>query len=68
MRSIEEHIKAASEEMKKLKPRDHVLLPLMKKTFQGRRMLVQVDAESVQHILDIYAALRRVVVVSQTFL
>ena len=37
----------APEEMKKPKPKDSVLLPLMKHTFHDRRIFVQNDAASV---------------------
>ena len=50
--SVAEHAKALNEEMKKPKPRDSVLLPLMKHTFHDRRIFVQNDASSVTEILS----------------
>ena len=67
-RCITEHNKAILEEMKKQKPRDTVLLPLMKNTFQDRRMFIQNDATSVAEILQIYPALMRQAVVSSLVL
>ena len=58
-RSISEHNKAILEEMKKQKPRDTLILPLMKNTFQDRRIFIQNDATSVKEILQIYPALAR---------
>lgn len=55
-RSVEEHTKALVEEMKKSKPRDAVLLPLMKSTFQDR-IFIQTDAKAVIDILDVYPPL-----------
>ena len=63
-RSVEEHTKALVEEMKKSKPRDAVLLPLMKSTFQDRRIFIQNDAKAVIEILDVYPPLSRPAVVS----
>ena len=58
-RSVAEHAKALNGEMKKPKPRDSVLLPLMKYTFHDRRIFVQNDAASVTEIVDTYPALAR---------
>ena len=58
-RSISEHNKAILEEMKKQKPRDTLLLPLMKNTYHDRRIFIQNDATSVTEILEIYPALVR---------
>ena len=65
-RSVAEHAKALNEEMKKSKPRDSVLLPLMKHTFHDRRIFVQNDAASVTEILDNCPALARPAVVKLT--
>ena len=65
---VAEHAKALNEEMKKPKPRDTVLLPLMKHTFHDRRIFVQNDASSVTEILDIYPALTRPAVVRLTII
>ena len=61
---MKEHNKARHEEMKKPKPRDSLLLPLMKKTFQDRCIFIQNDASAVSDILEHYPALGRPVVVS----
>ena len=62
IQSVQEHNKALHEEMKKANPRDH-LLPLMKSTFDDRRVFVQNDAASVTEIQDSYPALARFSVV-----
>lgn len=62
--SVAEHNKALQEEMQKSKPRDSVLLPLMRSTFYDRRIFIQNDAASVSDILDHYPALYRPAVVS----
>lgn len=54
------------EEMKKSKPRDAILLPVMKSTFQDRRIFIQNDAKSVRESLEVYPALNRPAVVSLT--
>lgn len=64
VRSIQEHNKALHEELSKAKPRDPVILPLMKSTFSERRIYRQNDAISVKETLDVYPALRRPAVVS----
>ena len=56
-RSINEHNKAILEEMKKLKPKDTLLLPLMKN--HDRRVFIQNDATSVAEILQVYPALHQ---------
>ena len=61
--SIEKHMKAISTELLQSKPRDTVLLPLMKSTFAGRRLFVLNDAVSVNQTLEIYPALSRPAVV-----
>ena len=63
-RSISEHYKAVEEEMKKQKPRDALILPLMKSTFHDRRLFIQNDATSVNEILQIHPALVRPATVS----
>ena len=62
-RSIREHTKAMHEEMKKSKPRDSLLLPLMKITFQDRCMFIQNDASTVAEILEHYPARRGITAV-----
>ena len=50
-------------ELEKTRPRDSILLPLMKSTFGARRMFVLSDAISVAAILKEYRALSRPAVV-----
>ena len=63
-RSVEEHNKGLKEEMKKSKPRDNLLLPLMKKTFSSRRIYIQSEASTVAEILEQYPAMVRPAIVS----
>lgn len=63
--SMEKHMRAISSELAKAKPRDTVLLPLMKSTFAPRRLFVLNDADSVNAILQEYPALSRPAVVSR---
>ena len=67
-RSLEQHKKAMDEENKKAKPRDSVLVPLMKSTFSERRMYVQSESASVVDILEMYPALSRPAVVSNIYI
>ena len=62
--SIESHKKAIEDELAKAKPRDTVLLPLLKLTYSERRMYIQEVAASVSDILESYKALSRPAVVS----
>ena len=66
--SIEKHMKAIGSELAKAKPRDTVLLPLMKSTFANRRLFVLNDADSVNAILEEYPALSRPAVVRAVIL
>ena len=52
--TLEIHLKAIEDEMKKAKPRDLVLLPLMKSTFPSQCFYIRNEATSVQQILDKY--------------
>ena len=52
--TMEQHLKAIQEEMGKSKPRDRVLLPLMKVTFQNRLLYIRNDATSVKEIIEKY--------------
>ena len=61
--STESHVSAMSMELSKTKPRDSVLLPLMKSTYPSRRLFILNDATSAKHILDDYPALQRQAVV-----
>lgn len=56
--TLEIHLKAIEDEMKKAKPRDRVLLPLMKSTFPSRCFYIRNEATSVQQILDKYPSLK----------
>lgn len=62
--SLESHKKAIEDELTKAKPRDTVLLPLLKLTYSERRMYIQEVASSVTDILTNYKALSRPTVVS----
>ena len=62
--SVAVHNKALKEEMDKSKPRDSLLLPLMRSTYHDPRLFIQNDATTVADILDQYPALRRPAVVS----
>ena len=62
--SLESHKKAIEDELTKAKPRDTVLLPLLKLTYSERRMYIQEVASSVADILTNYKALSRPAVVS----
>lgn len=62
--TLDQHRKAIEAEMKKAKPRDSVLLPLMKLTFPHRRMYVQNTAITMNDILEKYSVLARPAVVS----
>ena len=62
--SIAEHLKGVTSEMAKEKPRDSVVLPLMRTLFSSRRAYIEHDAEDVSSILEIYPALRCPSVVS----
>ena len=62
--SITEHNKAIVEELKKTKPRDTLLLSLMKSTFHSRRMFIHNDAANVADVLQHYPALVRPAVVN----
>lgn len=65
--TLEQHKKAISAELSKSKPRDTVLLPLMKYTYSERRMLILGDdneEKSVKALLQLYPALSSLAVVS----
>ena len=57
--SCERHFKAISKELEKAKPRDTVLLPLMKLTYSSRRAFVENEAKSVRDIFLKFPALKR---------
>ena len=54
---MEEHKKVIDTELGKAKPRESVLLPLMKSTYGERRMFILNEATSVAIILTNYPAL-----------
>lgn len=59
------HLHEAQKEMQRAKPRDDILLELMKSTFQHRRDRIASGAsQSVQDILERFPALKRPAVVS----
>ena len=62
--TLEQHRKAIANELAKAKPRDAVLLPLLKSTYGERRIFVLNEATSVKSILDKYPALCHPAVVS----
>ena len=62
--STEQHMKAIGDELKKAKPRNAVLLPLLKLTYPDRRMYVQDVATNVANILTKHKALSCPAVVS----
>lgn len=62
--SLALHNKAIGTELAKAKPRDSVLLPLMRSTYGERRMFILNEATSVQAILLQHCALSRPAIVS----
>ena len=61
--SIAQHKKAMSEEMSKAKPKESVVLSLMKMTYQNRYDFICNRAESVQEILEEYPAFQKLAIV-----
>ena len=66
--TVEKHSKAISDELSKVKPRDTLLLPLLKTTFGVRRMYVMNEATCVTDVLNKYPALSRTAAVSDILL
>ncbi|ORU90789.1 MAG: hypothetical protein A6F71_07510 [Cycloclasticus sp. symbiont of Poecilosclerida sp. M] len=62
--TLSQHKAAITTELSKNKPRDTVLLPLMKSTFGERRMFILNEATSVRNILSVYPSLHRPAIVS----
>ena len=62
--TLAQHSKAISSELSKSIPRDTVLLPLMKYTFNDRRALILEGGNSVKAVLDVYPALSSLAIVS----
>lgn len=61
--SLEQHKKALTKEMDKQRPRDTILLQLMKSTYKHRRMNILDGSALVDDVLSTYPALRRQAVV-----
>lgn len=57
--SIEVHKKAIADELAKSKPRDNVLIPLLKSIYHERRLFIQSEATCVKQIIERYPALPR---------
>ena len=57
--TINQHTKAIANEMTKGKPRERILIPLMKSTFSACWLYVTKDATSIEEILKKYPALKR---------
>ena len=62
--TLQQHTKAISDEMKKAKPRDQVLLPLMKTTFTVRWLFITKEAASVKEILEKHPSFKPPAIVS----
>ena len=62
--TVERHKKSISDELRKAKPRDTILLPLLKCTFGERRMFIMNEATCVADVLEHHPALARTAVVS----
>lgn len=62
--SVKRHMKSLDVEMERDKPRDHLLLPLMKSTFSARRMVIQNFEQPVIEFLTTFKAFKRISVVS----
>ena len=66
--SCEKHLKALESEMNKEKPRDSILLPLMKSTFTIRISTMQDEDCTVSEVVSTYGALSHPSVVSYLFI
>ena len=62
--TIERFKNGIAKELMKSKPRDSILLPLMKSTFNERRMYILGEPVSLANILGLYPALKRPAIVS----
>ena len=62
--TLEQNYQAIEEEMKKLRPRDRVLLPLMKATFPERWLFVRKEATCVKEITDKFSCFKFPAIVS----
>ncbi|XP_065893301.1 uncharacterized protein [Dysidea avara] len=63
--TIEQHHKAIKEEMIRAKPRERLLLPLMKSTFPVRWCFIKNEAESVKQVLEAYPCLKLPIIIEQ---
>ena len=63
--SVQGHLKALETELKKAKPRESIVLPLMKSTFSSRREWILDTEETIDSALKKYPALSRPAVVSK---
>ena len=62
--TMERHKKGISDELEKARPRDALLLPLLRATFGERRMFVMNNATCLADVLKEHPALSRTAVVS----
>lgn len=62
--TAERHKKGISDELEKARPRDAMLLPLLRATFGERRMFVMNNATCLADVLKEHPALSRTTVVS----
>ena len=62
--TAERHMKGIADELAKSRPRDTLLLQLLRTTFGERRMYVMNDATCVADVLKEHPALSRTAVVS----
>ena len=55
--SVQQHISSMTAEMSKKRPRDHVVLPLLKSTYSTRRdFIISDDRSDNQEILNLFPA------------
>jgi disulfide oxidoreductase YuzD len=66
--TTERHNKAVSDELKKSRPKDALMLPLLKVTFGERRIFIMNEATCVADVLERHPGLSRTAVVSQSFM
>lgn len=63
--TLQQHMKNLGIELSKAKPRDSIILPLMKSTYADRRAFVLNDSQtSVNEIISKYPAMRHLAIVS----
>lgn len=61
--TLEQHKKAITTELAKSKPRDTVLLPLLKLTYDERRMYILKGGNTIKEVLEEYPALSKPAIV-----